>query len=1311
MNILDVVILKRLLAVCAVLVAAVASLPSQTLQQPANRITENLAFGPLTTIAGTVHPLTQRATDLGPVDAKMRMDSMTMNVSLSPAQQKELNELLEAQQDPNSPQYHQWLTQKQFGARFGLSDADLGSIKSWLAAQGFKVKSVSSSRNAITFSGTPSQVVSAFHTQLRQYGLNGEVHFANATALRIPLALAAVMVNVRGLNNFRPKANINRVSKPQFTTYSGDHFLAPGDWATIYDVTPIYTAGFTGLGAHVGVVGQTYVPQADIDHFRTAAGLTSTKLNYQCISSADCTDVAGTSTDGDLSESDLDIEWAGGIAKNATVDFIYASHSDTTQDVFDALQYAVQQYNVGGAVVPVLSMSYESCEQEISPSDASYFLNLAQQANAQGQTIVVSAGDSGAAGCDPHGDPSTLDSTWGLSVGVPADIPNVTGVGGTIFSDPNPAPYWSTSTTVVNTALQYIPEVAWNETGSGGLIAGGGGVSTFFPTPSWQWAPGNFTGTAGRFVPDVSFTASWDHDAYLVCSQVDNSTTYGTTCTNGFLSSLDYFWFNGGTSASAPSFAGMLTLLSQKYGPLGNVNQTLYSLASNPTTYASVFHDVTSGNNIVPCVAGVIGCVGGELGYQATAGYDLATGLGSINGGALYSAMATVSKLSESSVVLTSTSGSLAMGETTTLTATVSSTLSGTITGTVTFASGNVILGSATIANGAATLSGVQIIPANGFVAGTTDFLTANYSGDATLAASIGSMTLAVAPLPTTTTTVTVFPTSVTLGSPVTLSASVSAAASGPINGTVTFNSQRGTVGTVTLANNTATLSNITTSIANGFIVGSDTMTASYNGDPMNFASSSGTTTLAVAGTPTTTSIVTVFPPTLALNGTITLTAQVASPALTGMTGTVTFKVGSATLGTAPVISGAATLSNVYLSISNGFLAGPNAIIANYSGDSTFASSSCTTNVTLLQQGTMPIVSVSATSVTWGATVSVNAYISPGGATGTVTFAVGSTALGTATIINNNATLNNVVVSQGTFGLGENLITANYSGDSNSLPSNSFGGLDVYMPTTTTINAAPSSALAGSTITLTATVNPIAATGAVYFSWGNQQVTATLAGGVAQATVVASQANGFAAGLNTITANYPGLTANGAAPTYWSSSATTTFTFIVPTYTLTASPTAVSLSDGTSATIALALNSSNYAGAVSFATSVSSSSISASAPAVTLTSGGSGSSTLTIAASSSAANRKPKIPGKGGGAILFCAVLLGAPLATKRKRTGAMLLTTLAILMAASFMACGGSGSGGTTVKPARTYTVTVTPTGTGSVTNPSPMTVTVTVQ
>ena len=843
-------------------VALGATLLGAQVSERASRISQGLNSAEMATIAGTVHPLTRRATDLGAVDPGMRMESLTLNASLGAAEQAELNALLEAQQDPQAPKYHQWLTQEEYGARFGLTDAELNTVTGWLKQQGFTVKGVSGSRNAIYFGGSAGQVEAAFQTQLHRYELNGERHFANATELRIPAGLANVVLNVRGLDDFRLKPHARKRAVPAYTGETGlnsyVNFLVPSDWATIYGVNSIYAQSCgsgvcDGTGMYVGVVGQTYAPQSDIDNFRSAAGLGTTKLVYECIStSVNCTDAAAIDlTQGNLDEADLDIEWAGGIAKNATVVFDYAAWSDTTNGVFEALQDAVENYNIAGKVLPVISMSYTDCEASFvgnSPYQ-NQMTNIGKQASLQGQTIVVASGDTGAFNCDPNN--GETEATAGVYVSVPVDSPNYTGVGGTTLSGDEgyQSTYWnlavdSNTGILVNSALKYIPETAWNDTSLGyGLSASGGGVSVYYPQPTWQ--NGLISGeTSGRMVPDVAFAASPNHDGYLTCSQADDSTQYGNDCATGFLSTQNYWDVIGGTSAGTPSFAGMLTLLAQKYGNLGNINPTLYQLAAT-SQYATIFHDTTSGNSTVPCIVEIsdVGCPSsGSFGYSAKTGYDMVTGLGSINGYALYTALGSSSGPSATTTTAQVSPTSVALGGTITITATVTSSSSSIIAGTVTFKVGATTLNTASVTSGVATLSNVVASAANGFSTGT-DTITASYGGSTLFTASSGSTPLTVTS-PSTTTTATVTPTSVATGGTVTLKATVSAA-SGTPTGTVTFTSGSATLGSASLSAGVATLSNVTATAANGLGLGEDTVTASYAGST-SFAASDGTVALVV---------------------------------------------------------------------------------------------------------------------------------------------------------------------------------------------------------------------------------------------------------------------------------------------------------------------------------------------------------------------------------------------------------------------------------------------------------------------------------
>ncbi len=221
---------------------------------------------------------------------------------------------------------------------------------------------------------------------------------------------------------------------------------------------------------------------------------------------------------------------------------------------------------------------------------------------------------------------------------MPASLPYVTAVGGTEFNE-GAGSYWSTlNNTSKGSALAYIPDTAWNDTSATyGLAASGGGASTLFRKPFWQSGSG-VPADSARDVPDVSLNASAEHDGYMICSEQYNSQTqtFSPVCPAGFFAA-------GGTSAPTPSFAGIVALLNEAMNSAqGNINGTLYSLAS---LSASPFHDITSGGNAVPCQTTpdsldcpTSGSGAGVLGYSATAGYDMATGLGSVDANALIGA-------------------------------------------------------------------------------------------------------------------------------------------------------------------------------------------------------------------------------------------------------------------------------------------------------------------------------------------------------------------------------------------------------------------------------------------------------------------------------------------------------------------------------------------------------------------------------------------------------------------------------------------------------------------------------------------------
>ncbi len=860
-----------------------------------DRIVQSLADGKISALAGTVSPKARAEYDQGAVDGSMRLSGMSMTFAPTASQQAALTSLMKAQQTPSSPSYRKWLTPQEYAARFGMSQADIAKVSSWLQSQGFTVDKVADSQNAIWFSGTAATAEAAFHTAIHNYSVNGETHFANAAPVSIPSALAGSVIQVGGLSDFKLKPHVVRPSSanqnglhPDFTSgASGYHSIQPGDFAVIYDMNPLYSGGLTGSGVTIGVIGQTDIVMADITSFRaasspalpaygTAGGPTFT--NFLIPTSAD----PGISYN-DIGEADIDIEWSGGVATNANIIYVNSTN------VLDSLQYAIAN-QINSLTIPILTMSYAGCEVGFSSAEVNSLETSFQQANVQGQTVLNSSGDSGAAACDVQTNPNSpiTTATQGLAVNYPASSAFVTGVGGSEFmgdgTAANPSlgsdTYWTAngSNDVITSAKSYIPEMAWNDTtfaiaNGGGLSAGGGGVSTLFAKPTWQAGVAGIPADNSRDVPDISLDASADHDPYLICTQVQlaSNGSIVSSCTNGFRlsdpgGSDDTFLQQvGGTSVAAPAFAGILAVIEGKLGtPLGNIDPYLYTLAANSTVYATAFHDVTTGNIIVPCTPGTPSTAGaatqcpssGQFGYSAGTGYDQATGLGTVDGNALATAFATLSVTPGTTTTLTVSPAAPVVEDTVTLTATVAAS-AGTVTptGSVVFTVDGTALPSVAVAAGVAmtttsfSTGGIHKVTA-AYTPGTNDnFFSSTTTQSITVQATGGiSTSTAIVLTPATT---------VAVGGSLTIAATVTAnPATGTLPGTVNFFAGADTSGTqlnpspvavtpTTPGVGTASFTVSNVQLSQGFVVGLNSVTAHYTGNS-GYAESSGTATITV---------------------------------------------------------------------------------------------------------------------------------------------------------------------------------------------------------------------------------------------------------------------------------------------------------------------------------------------------------------------------------------------------------------------------------------------------------------------------------
>ncbi|MDR3723891.1 MAG: protease pro-enzyme activation domain-containing protein [Terracidiphilus sp.] len=476
---------------------------------------------------------------------------------------------------------------------------------------------------------------------------------------------------------------------PQWTygSSSVNFVLAPADYAVQYDLTPLYNKGINGTGQTIAIVNESNINVAQVNQFRSLFGLPYNPP--QVIVDGNDPGIDGSNNpdgpNGASVEAYLDVEWAGAVAPNATIALVIAGNTALSNGLELAAERAVFSN-----IASVISVSFGSCESNLGTENA-VLSQLWEQAAAQGITVLVSSGDAGSAGCD--NDSTQEYAVSGQAVNGWASTPYNVAVGGTDFYYSNYAStsalnsqlatYWNTTATQLPaTSLQKpIPEQPWNDSqfglnaynlytnnGTTSIASGGGGASNCalgtydsngnttscsggYPKPAWQTLTIGGTqyvpGDGVRDVPDVSlFAADGLNFSYYPACAADGD------CQSPAGSNLVQLTGVGGTSASTPAFAGIMALVNQQTGARqGQANTILYPMKAQ---FPSAFHDVTNGTNSVPCeyaptktascIAApssntvVLGSVTeGQIGsgttprYSAGAGYNLATGLGTID--------------------------------------------------------------------------------------------------------------------------------------------------------------------------------------------------------------------------------------------------------------------------------------------------------------------------------------------------------------------------------------------------------------------------------------------------------------------------------------------------------------------------------------------------------------------------------------------------------------------------------------------------------------------------------------------------------
>lgn len=750
---------KQFVLAVLLLVSFVASLPLRG-QAPASRLVATpIDKNKLVRMGASVHPLARAQYDQGPVPDSMPAERILLLLNRPAEREQALQQFLRDIHNRESASYHKWITPEEFGTRFGAADADIQAATRWLQTEGFKVARVAKSRQFIEFSGSVGQLRQALHTDIHRYQINGARHYANATDLSIPAGLATLVRGVTPLNDFYAKPLVKtagpalysrktRRATPQWTINNPfgtanpyAYPVAPEDYATQYDLTPLFQAGINGAGETIGIVNESNINLSLVNAYQQMFGLPSNPTQV----------VIDGNDPGELDNIDveayLDVEMAGALAPNAAVNLYISSGSDFQDPLALAAIRAIEDNQAS-----VLSVSFGECEEFLRNAGNQFWSGLWEQAAAQGQTVLVATGDSG----------PECDYGLGVSVSGLSSTPWNVAVGGTDFyySDyaaggASVTSFWNQNNdSSLGSLKASLTEQAWDDPfglnviadglARGEIGAGGGGASACitvdpntgcvsgYAKPAWQMGSG-VPADGVRDEPDVSLYASngANLSAIPICA-------FPGDCDS--VSATPQVLLVGGTSGSAPAMAGIMALVDQKNGRQGQADYTLYQLAQQAP---AAFHDVTLGNNNAVCFTGSVECVVNASGnnqtsvYSAGPGYDLATGLGSVDANLLVNDWNSVA-LQATTTKLKLSSAKITHGTPVTVTTSVSSRSgSGVPTGAV------AILTSSTLpdsqAQASATLSGGKGSASVNFFPGGYYNVTATYPGDGIFGGSTSS--------------------------------------------------------------------------------------------------------------------------------------------------------------------------------------------------------------------------------------------------------------------------------------------------------------------------------------------------------------------------------------------------------------------------------------------------------------------------------------------------------------------------------------------------------------------------------------------
>ena len=1088
-------------------------------QSPVSRLAGDWRSTAVVPITASKPPAPYLSVDQGAAPRSVRLERMLLLLQPSTAQQQALDAELAELQDSRSAQYHHWLSPSAFAAAYANAPADVAAIAAWLTSEGFQVAPLPASLGWIEFSGTVGQVEQAFGTQVDLVSAGGAARPMLSRAISVPGAfqpLVQGMVSLDGVVSAAALSAPRPVNTPA-ATLAAAHALAQVEALTprlagqLLHWDGLQAKGVQGAGQSIAIAARSNLQAGDVAAFRATFGLPAATVSVQPIG-------VDPGLTVDEPAATLAASWAGAAAPGAQIVLVPAATTNATDGIDLSLAAIVDQ-----KLATTVAVGYAACEASMSAAHQAFYQALYRQAAVEGISVAAATGDSGAAGCQAAGGNSPMASGYGVNA--LASTPWNTAVGTASFG----------AAGVVG-GIDGL--AAWSPAGvADPAFASGGGSSLLYGAPVWQSAvsqagavpahglaaqseAGHAKGlqtareldaaglpSVNRLLPDLALPTAIDSGMNPGLAYCLSGTANAAGCT---------LMRSGGSAASTALFAGIAALVQEKHGAQGSLNSSLYALnASN-----GVFADVTEGSAQLPCAAGSAGCGGSQqMGFTASAGFDLTTGLGAINAQALVNNWPDQPQLASSTteLVISASANSITYADPLTLTATTNfGTPPTPADGTLSFYDNDASVAynaGSQSALGSYDLQATLTFSAGKLKPGSYDFI-AEYAGtttspypsvisanDQAVTVAQGATNIAVSP-------VTGNP---AVGTPTTVSATITAqvanttavvSAVGTVNFYDTVNGNPNQVASVAISGGTTASASVTFTSAGSHALTAQFVAASNSNWATSAISSQVGATVAQGATST---LLTVTPPPVpGVGSAYTLNAAISplntnSSATVNAVGTMNFYdtySGNQTLVASVAISGGntASASVTFTSAGNHTLAAQ--FVAGSGSNWATSNISPANGIAVAQGSTTTALTSYPANATLGAAYTLVATISPPAGfsgtfndSGTVNFYDNfngvNTPIGSAQI----ASTTTASVSGVSFtSAGNHLLTAQFVAASNSNWATSAVSPQVTAvvaagaPTVTLTNY-PQSSVVGTAYTLTATLAPPAGyTGAASFS-------------------------------------------------------------------------------------------------------------------------------------------------------------------------------------------------------------------------------------